>query len=154
MVWEWRCGGVIASNSPHVTRTHHSTTLTQEPAPRYRNSPGNDPQIRNIFYHNLYHQGRECQWARYEPNRKVPRQIWFTLDWIVWLGAQGEFIRSMIRRQFMAIVLLPTADSRHNPNPGQYTPTRPYLAMNATLGTSPFGNMLGKQWILSSIYLF
>ena len=64
---------MIASNSPHVTRTHHSTTLTQEPAPRYRNSPGNDPQIRNIFYHNLYHQGRECQWPRYEPNRKVPR---------------------------------------------------------------------------------
>ena len=50
-----------------------------------------------------------------------------------WIGlfgcvARGEFIPSMMRSQFMAIVLLPTADSRHNPNPGQYTPTRPYLA--------------------------
>ena len=53
-VWEWRARGVIASNSPHVTRTHHSTTLTQDPLPRYRNSPGNDPQIRNMFRGNLY----------------------------------------------------------------------------------------------------
>ena len=76
-VWEWRGWGVIASNSPHVTRTHHSTTLTQDAAPRYRKP--NWP--------------RNISWFTNQNNEPISR-ILFPLNKIVWLSVRTRRVYS------------------------------------------------------------